>query len=261
MIHVRKSVPMRGIPVSSSSFSLGIASTLVAAVFLASVLCVPALGQESAQAAAAIPLITQPVDESNLTTLKGNTYPLARPEFDLGSAPASQPMSRMLLVLKRSDDQEAALRKLLDDQQDRASPNYHKWLTPQQFGRQFGPADIDMRTIIAWLQFHGFQVGSTKGRTVLEFSGSASQVQEAFHTTIHKYLVNGEQHWANSSDPQIPTALVPAVAGIESLNNFPRKAMNVPLGVVKRENGKEISTAGSPNPLFTYNPGYQCSAD
>ena len=160
---------------SSSSFSLGIASTLVAAVFLASVLCVPALGQESAQATAAIPLITQPVDESNLTTLKGNTYPLARPEFDLGSAPASQPMSRMLLVLKRSDDQEAGLRKLLDDQQDRASPNYHKWLTPQQFGRQFGPADIDMRTIIAWLQFHGFQVGSTKGRTVLEFSGSASQ--------------------------------------------------------------------------------------
>ena len=223
MIHVRKSVPMRGIPVSSSSFSLGIASTLVAGVFLASVLCVPALGQESAQATAAIPLITQPVDESNLTTLKGNTYPLARPEFDLGSAPASQPMSRMLLVLKRSDDQEAALRKLLDDQQDRASPNYHKWLTPQQFGRQFGPADIDMRTIIAWLQFHGFQVGSTKGRTVLEFSGSASQVQEAFHTTIHKYLVNGQRYWANASDPQIPAALTPAVAGVFTLHNFYKK--------------------------------------
>jgi len=79
------------------------------------------------------------------------------------------PMKRMLLVLKRSPDQETALRKLLDDQQDRLSPNYHKWLTPEQYGKQFGPTDSDMQTIVLWLQSQGFQVGSTKGRTVLEF--------------------------------------------------------------------------------------------
>ena len=183
---------MRGIRVSS--FSLVIVPTLVAAFSWTTILCEPVLGQESALAsAAALPLMTQPVDESNLTLLKDNTYPLARAEFDLGTAPANLPMDRMLLVLKRSGDQESALRKLLDDQQDRASPNYHEWLTPQQFGKQFGPTDADMQTITAWLQSHGFQVGSTKGRTVLEFSGSASQVQEAFHTTIHRYLVNGQQ--------------------------------------------------------------------
>ena len=66
-------------------------------------------------------------------------------------------------------------------------------------------------------------MGSTKGRTVLEFSGSASQVKEAFHTTIHKYVVNGEQHWANASDPMIPTALTPAVAGVLTLHNFIKK--------------------------------------
>lgn len=167
----------------------------------------------------------------------------------------------MLLVLKRSPQQESALQKLLDDQQDTNSPDYHHWLTPEQFGKQFGPTDADLQTITNWLQSHGFQVGTTKGRTVLEFSGSASQVQEAFHTAIHKYLVNGEQHWANASDPQIPTALTPAIAGIASLNDFPRKAMNVPAGVGKRENGKQISTRRSPNPLFTYQPDYQCSAD
>ena len=169
------------------------------------------------------PLITQPVDEALLTVLEGNTHPLARPEFDLGTAPATLPMQRMLLVLKRSPEQEAALRKLLDDQQDKASPSYHKWLTPEQFGQQFGPTESDMQTIASWLQSHGFQVESTKGRTVLEFSGSASQVREAFHTSIHKYLVNGEQHWANSSDPSIPTALTPAVAGVLTLHNFLKK--------------------------------------
>jgi subtilase family serine protease len=163
------------------------------------------------------------VDEAQLTVLKGNTHPLARPQFDLGTAPADLPMQRMLLVLRRSPQQESALRKLLDDQQDKSSPSYHKWLTPEQFGQQFGPADADLQTITSWLQSHGFQVGSTKGRTVLEFSGSAGQVQEAFHTTIHKYLVNSEQHWANASDPSIPAALTPAVAGVLTLHNFIKK--------------------------------------
>ena len=169
------------------------------------------------------PLITQRIDESRLKTLKGNTHPLARHEFDLGTAPASLPMERMLLVLRRSSDQQTALRRLLDVQQDKKSASYHKWLTPSQFGRQFGPSDADMQTVVSWLQSHGFQVGATKGRTVLEFSGSASQVQEAFHTSVHKYIVNGEQHWANSNDPSIPAALAPAVAGIFSLHNFLKK--------------------------------------
>jgi hypothetical protein len=104
----------------------------------------------------------------------------------------------MLLVLKRSPEQQAALRKLLDDQQDKGSPRYHKWLTPEQFGKQFGPSDDDIQSVTLWLQSHGFQVGTTEGRTVLEFSGSARQVREAFHTAIHKYVVQGERHWGET---------------------------------------------------------------
>jgi subtilase family serine protease len=115
-----------------------------------------------------------------------------------------------------------------------------------------------MQTITAWLQSHGFQVGSTKGRTVLEFSGSASQVQEAFHTTIHKYFVNGEQHWANSSDPSIPTALTPAVAGIDSLNNFPRKAMNHFVGTYS-EKTKSLTVPG-PSYTIACGGGQSCYA-
>ncbi len=173
------------------------------------------------QPSSAVPsLITAPVNESQLTVLKGNTHPIARREFDLGTAAPSLPMKRMLLVLKRSPQQEAALRKMLDDQQDKSSSSYHKWLTPDEFGKQYGPSDADLQTVTAWLQGHGFTVGTTRGRTVLEFSGTAGQVQEAFHTTMHNYLVNGEQHWANANDPSIPTALTPAVAGVLTLHNF-----------------------------------------
>jgi pro-kumamolisin-like protein/Big-like domain-containing protein len=177
------------------------------------------------------PRVTQVVDETNLFRLRGNTHPLARPELDMGGAPASLPMQRMLLVLRRSPEQESALRKLLDEQQDKSSANYHKWLTPEEFGRQFGPADQDIQAVSSWLQGHGFEVARVaKGRTVIEFSGTAGQVQEAFHTAIHKYAVKGEEHWANAGDPQIPAALTPVVGGVHTLHSFHKKPQLVYTG-------------------------------
>ena len=201
-------------------------------------------------------LITQPIEESKLTMLRGNTYPLALAKYDRGAAPASLPMQRMLLVLKRSPELEASLVALLDQQQDKSSPNYHAWLTPEQFGQQFGPADADIQAITSWLQLQGFQVAKvSNGRTVIEFSGTAAQVQSAFHTEIHKYAVNGADHWANASDPQIPTALFPAVAGVLTLHNFPRHAMHY-LGRTytrSKDTGaaKPVGLPAGPVPLFT----------
>lgn len=172
----------------------------------------------------ALSRITSPVDESKLTILKGNVHPLAQAMFDRGRAPASLPMKRMLLVLKRSSQQEQALRTLLDEQQDKSSPNYHKWLTPDQFGQQFGVSGPDIEVILQWLQSRAFQIDTvTRGRTLIEFSGTAAQVEEAFHTEIHKYVVEGKEHWANSEDPQIPAALTSVVAGVATLHNFLKK--------------------------------------
>lgn len=171
--------------------------------------------------------ITQKIDESQRTVLHGNVHPLARPEFDRGAAPADLPMDRMLLVLKRSPAQEAAVEKLIADQQDHSSSNFHKWLTPQEFGRQFGASDQDIATISTWLQSHGFVVNSVaNGRNVIEFSGTASQVVAAFQTPIHTFVVNGEQHWANVSDPSIPKALASVVEGVVSLHDFAPKPMS-----------------------------------
>lgn len=168
--------------------------------------------------------IVGPVNESALVTLRGNTHPLAQPQFDHGAAPPDLPMARMLLVLKRSEAQEAALQTLLDAQQDRNSPSYHQWLTPDTFGQQFGPSDQDIQAVAAWLQSQGFQLAPiSRGRTVIEFSGTAARVQQAFHAEIHKYTVSGEDHWANASDPQIPAALAPVVEGVASLHNFPKQ--------------------------------------
>jgi subtilase family serine protease len=156
-------------------------------------------------------------------------------------------MARMLLVMKRSAEQDAALEKLLDDQQDQNSPTYHQWLTPDQFGQQVGPSDQDVQTIVAWLRSHSFQVAQpSRGRTVIEFSGTAAQVQQAFHTEIHKFTVNGEDHWANASDPQIPAALAPVVEGVVSLHNFPKRPMYHIMGKFSKNRATgRISTLGT----------------
>lgn len=78
--------------------------------------------------------ITQAVDEMNLVTLKGNVHPLALAQYDQGAVSDGMPLHRMLLLLQRSSEQEASLQALLDAQQDKSSPHYHAWLTPQQFG-------------------------------------------------------------------------------------------------------------------------------
>jgi hypothetical protein len=172
--------------------------------------------------------VTDRVNVSQLTTLTGNTHSLARAQFDRGPAPASLPMNRIMLVLKRSPEQESALQDFLLQQQTNASPNFHKWLTPDQFGQQFGPADADIQAVTSWLASFGFQsIKVSHGRTTIEFSGTASQVESALHTPIHQYVVNGESHWANANDPQIPAALAPVISGFVSLHNFRAKPASV----------------------------------
>jgi hypothetical protein len=204
----------------------------------------------SAQAAAVPARITQAIDETQLVRLRGNVHPLARPEFDQGIAPDATPMSRMLLLLRRSPEQEAALQEFIVDQQIKDSPSFRKWLTPEQFGKQFGPADADIQTVTDWLThqgFHDLKVGA--GRTVIEFSGNVGQVRNAFHAEIHRFNANGESRQANMGDPQIPAALAPVVAGIVSLHNFPRQSMKHIAGAFTR-------TADGIVPQFTTSGGH-----
>ena len=203
--------------------------------------------------------ILERVNDTTLTTLHGNTHPLAQARFDQGTAPPDLPMSRMLLLLKRSDAQESALQALLDAQQDPNSPSYHQWLTPDAFGQQFGPSDLDVQTIAAWLGAHGFQIGGvSRGRTVIEFSGTAAQVQQAFHTEIHKFVVNGETHWANASDPQIPAALAPVIVGVNSLHNFAKQPAHHIGGVYSKS--RATGEVTSIRPGFTLQSAGSCSA-
>ena len=191
--------------------------------------------------------VTDVVDDTNRVVLRGNVHPMARREFDQGPIDDSQPATRIVLLLQRSPEQEQALEQLMEDQQNKNSSNYHAWLTPEQFGKQFGPADTDIQAVTSWLTSHGFQVKQVaKGRTFIEFSGNIAQVRNAFQTEIHRFVAHGKEHFANVSNPQIPAALAPVVAGIRSLHNFHPKPQARNLGTFRR------TPDGQVRPLFTY---------
>jgi hypothetical protein len=167
------------------------------------------------------PLISQTIDESSLVTLRGNVHPLAKPRFDRGPAPDSMPLQRLVIVLKRSPQQERALQQYLDSLQDKNSPHFHRFLTPGDFGRLYGPANEDVEQVVAWLSRHGFSVARVpKSNMTIEFSGSVGQIEAAFHTEIHRFSIEGHEHFSNISDPMIPAALAPVVVGVSPLNTF-----------------------------------------
>jgi len=202
---------------------LSVALTMGALVALGLLLYAPVFGDFPRA------LITDPIEENHLVTLAHNTRPEATPENDRGPVPDSFPLQHMLLQLKRSPVMEAELVQYIDQLTDKKSPNFRHWLTPQQIGDRYGMQQQDLDTIKNWLQSHGLIVGYTyPTRMVMDVSGTAAQIAEAFHTEIHYYEVNGKSHFANATDPRIPAALAPAVTGVVSMHDFLPHAMAKP---------------------------------
>ncbi len=173
------------------------------------------------QAVAPSVQVVNSIDESRLVTLKGNTHPFANAKNDRGRVSPDLPMTDLILVLSRSPQQQAAFEKFVAGQYDPDSSNFHRWLKPDEVGLNFGPSLSDIAAILDWLTDHGFSINEvTRDRMSIRFSGTAAQVESAFHTEIHNLEVKGVQHIGNMSDPRIPAALAPAVVGVKSLHNF-----------------------------------------
>ena len=199
--------------------SLSVSLSAIAFVALASAV-LPAIAQRR---------VVSPVDESLRVTLAGNTRPEANAKNDLGEVEGSLPLEHLQLLLRRSDRLQSDLDAYTESLSDKRSPNYHHWLTAAQFGARFGVAQEDIDAVTDWLNGRGFVVNFVSpNRLTIDFTGTASQVREAFSTEIHAYEVRGVRHIANSRDPQVPAALAPVITGIVSLHDFRPRPMLKP---------------------------------
>jgi len=165
--------------------------------------------------------VTSFIDEGQRVTLRGNRHPLAVDQSDAGRVAPDFLMEHMILTLLPDAAQENVLTRLLEAQHNTESPYYHQWLTPEQFAASFGVSEADLEQVVRWLQGHGMAVEEvTAGRRSIVFSGTAAQVESAFHTPVHAFKIGNELHHANAKDPEIPSALLQVVGGVVSLHDF-----------------------------------------
>jgi hypothetical protein len=198
------------------------------------------------------------VDDNVRVVLSGNLPPLARPEFDVGRADGSLPEERVILALAMQPEKRAALERLLVEQHDPASPNFHHWLTPREFGTRFGATPDEISLVTTWLQSHGFIVDEVANSNLwVNVTGTVADVEAAFRTQIHGYLVEGEIHHANATDPSIPRALADLVAGVVSLNDFRSEpASHLVRATTEMEGGSHWLSPADFATIYDLNPLY-----
>ncbi|HJV23303.1 MAG TPA: protease pro-enzyme activation domain-containing protein, partial [Holophagaceae bacterium] len=191
---------------------------------LALALTLPATAADSGRAPLS-PMLR--IDASDRAELKGQVHPLVTRARITGAVEGTLPMERMLLTLKAPAEAQARLEAFLARVQDPASPEYHRWITPEQFGERFGPSQADVEQLKGWLASQGLRVESVSpGRRSLTVSGDAAAVTNAFRTTMSRIEFEGRTYIANTTVPSIPKALQGLVGGFVSLHNIPRRAMN-----------------------------------
>ncbi|HXZ42511.1 MAG TPA: S53 family peptidase, partial [Terriglobales bacterium] len=160
--------------------------------------------------------------------LEGSVYAKAQPQFDQGPVEPSFKLACITMVMQPSAKQQADLQQLLKQQQDPSSPNYHKWLTPEQYADRFGLSSNDVEKLTVWLQSQGFSIVQVaRGRNWIAFSGTAALVENTFHTQIHYFEVDGERHFANATEISIPQALAGMVVGFRGLTDFGPRPMGI----------------------------------
>lgn len=172
--------------------------------------------------------IAGPIDSSQMVALQNHVSPFVQPRYELGLIDSSTSL-RITMLFTPTAGQHGALQKLLADQQNPKSANFHKWLTPEQYADRFGLSQNDIDKVTAWLESQGLKITYVaRGRDSVSFSGDAAQVQIAFRTEIHNYNLNGKTHFSNATAPMIPAALSGIVGGFRGLHNFVPKSMIVP---------------------------------
>ena len=203
------------------------------------------------------PLVTAKVDEHKLVQLQGSVNPRVRTAVDRGAVADGFRADRLLLLLNRPADRQTSLQQFLLAAHDHSSPQFHQWLTPQQFGQQFGPADSDVQAVTRWLGQHGLQVAKiSQSKTFVEFSGTAGALNSAFHTHIHQFHSQRGDFYANADAAQVPAALAGVIRGLAPLNSLHAQPQIQILGEGQTGRGQQHQQPmwTAPNQFGTQNP-------
>ena len=205
------------------------------------------------------------IKDSETFRLTGNTRPMLALAQDEGEVSSVQALPRLAIHFAMTSQQREDLDQLLRQQQTPGAAQFHKFLAPEEYGARFGLHPEDTAKITAWLEDEGFSdIQVARSRTFVSFTGTAGQAQTAFHTAIHRYVVNGESHYANVSDPLLPKALEGAVESVRGLHDFrmrPQGIKRIRPHFTSNISGNHFLTPDDFATIYNIQPLYQAGFD
>ena len=166
-------------------------------------------------------LVKGQIQDKERVRMSGHVNPRAKAANDIGPMDASETLPPITLIFRQTPEQQADLDRLLMAQQDPTSPDYHRWLSPEQYADRFGASPDDIAKITAWLEQHNLHVTAVgRSRTSLAFTGAVGDVEQTLQVSFHRYAVDGRNHFANTGEPSLPVAIQAAIGSIHGLNDF-----------------------------------------
>ena len=169
----------------------------------------------------ASPMFVSAQSAAPRTMLHGSVLPAAALSTDQGLLPATTKIPDLQIYLRPGAAQQIALAQLIADQHSSDSPLYHHWITPREFGEQFGVSSANEVKIRSWLTQQGFtNIALSSSRTVVTFRGTAAQVAAAFRSPLHRVSWHGAAHYSNLTNITIPQDIAPLIQSVRGLNDF-----------------------------------------
>lgn len=182
--------------------------------------------------------------------VKNNTPGFVSRAVDQGPADPTAVISVTAWLKLQNENQ---LDRVVQQLYDKKSPNYHQWLNQSQFNASFSPTAQQVNAVQNFLTAHGLSVVEVaENNFYVKAQGSIGQIEQAFHTSIHNFSLNGVAHRSNTSDPSGNDAgmgLIAAVTGMDDLGFEPAYSFPVEDDPV---NGQfyPLATGASPAGLF-----------
>jgi subtilase family serine protease len=123
------------------------------------------------------------------------------------------------LVPPRLAEEEEFLQELMTP----GSPQFHKFLTPDQWNARFAPSLADEQAVVDWANSQGLTVTHRfPNRLIVDVEAPVPTIEKALQVTINNYLLDGYVHFANEREPAIPANLSAIIRSVGGLHNFPQ---------------------------------------
>jgi hypothetical protein len=199
-------------------------NAILRVLLVATLFCMPGLGVIQAQTPVLAPgLALEPAGQtlSQTPAVVRNGTALLVGHYE--------PTNMLRLAITLAPPHPAEEAAFLEELQDKSSPQFHQFLSAEDWNTRFGPSAADEQAVVDWAQSQGLTITYRYGhRLAVDVEAQAGTIEKAFGVTINKYQVAlpdgtlGAVQFSADRDPLLPAALGAVVSSVQGLNSFER---------------------------------------